>query len=404
MQGVGGHERPAIAPVLAPQPELVLLGDAVAAALQVLFGLGARRGVHEIVQGAAKHLRAAVAQQVGHAGVGERGAPGGVDQPDAFLRRFDDPAVEGRAGGQGGPGRGRGVGAHQAGDAPALVIGHRVDAPGQGDQRALGVGSGPIPGLRRHGPGGRVEIGRGSRPQQGRRAPPPQQGPARGIEGDDDLMDLFQQRRLPAHRVGYESSGARRGHGCRHGRAAWAVGAGLGPGMGGGQVAQVTIIALVVTFFASARQWTLVPNQTLPTGPRFAAGASPDFGRAPDGRVGEDVVLVGAAGRELGDHGAFVACLEPVQRVGRDGVLLAGVQHDLVAHGVGGLAPRRGPRLRIGHGRAGHVEVDGAPAAAERLFLAWFTSHRRMIMLRAGLAREKYQLLGADAVRIHIDH
>ena len=42
---------------------------------------------------------------------------------------------------------------------------------------------------------------------------------------------------------------------------------------------------------------------------------SDDAGEALDFLVGEDVVLVGAAGGELGDDRALVARLEPVQNV-----------------------------------------------------------------------------------------
>ena len=49
-----------------------------------------------------------------------------------------------------------------------------------------------------------------------------------------------------------------------------------------------------------------------------------------DPGVGENVRLVAAGAGELRDDGALVARLEPVQRIRRDGVLIAGVELDLV--------------------------------------------------------------------------
>ena len=75
-----------------------------------------------------------------------------------------------------------------------------------------------------------------------------------------------------------------------------------------------------------------------------AAHASATTVVALDPRIGEDVELVTALGRELRDDRALVAGLEPVQRVGRDRVLLAGLEHDLVPDGedaVGGDARGR---------------------------------------------------------------
>ena len=66
-----------------------------------------------------------------------------------------------------------------------------------------------------------------------------------------------------------------------------------------------------------------------------AALAIGDDGRAPDLGVGEDVELVAALRRELGDDRALGPGLEPVQRVGRDRVLVAGLEDDLVPDGVG---------------------------------------------------------------------
>jgi uncharacterized protein (DUF58 family) len=54
-------------------------------------------------------------------------------------------------------------------------------------------------------------------------------------------------------------------------------------------------------------------------------------------RVHEDVVLVRAGGRELRDHGAPFAGLEPVPGVRWDAVLLAGRQRDLVPRSIEGI-------------------------------------------------------------------
>src|SRR5579859_2273781 len=103
-----------------------------------------------------------------------------------------------------------------------------------------------------------------------------------------------------------------------------------------------------------------------------------------DIRVGEDVAAVVVVRGELGDHGALGASLEPVQRVGRDGVLLAGAQGHLVPDAVVGAA-MRGRRL------AGHIQVHQAPAAAEGLLFAGAGGRRgRVAVLRAGLAGEQH--------------
>src|SRR2546423_14766055 len=119
--------------------------------------------------------------------------------------------------------------------------------------------------------------------------------------------------------------------------------------------------------------------------------------RADDARVHEDVVLVGAGGGELRDHGALLAGLEPVPGVGRDGVLLAGRQCDLVPHGIGGRAALGStavwPRRRL----ARDVQVDAPAAAAERLLLARPAGDGRVAGLRTRLPREGHPFPGAVA-------
>src|SRR5512140_1688230 len=70
-----------------------------------------------------------------------------------------------------------------------------------------------------------------------------------------------------------------------------------------------------------------------------------------DLRVREDVQLVTAAGRELGDHSALAAGLEPVKRIRWERILVTGVEHD--------LAPDRVGQLAAGGGAAMHGRVRG---------------------------------------------
>src|SRR5438270_2071144 len=124
--------------------------------------------------------------------------------------------------------------------------------------------------------------------------------------------------------------------------------------------------------------------------------------RADDARVHEDVVLVRAGGRELRDHSAFLAGLEPVPGVGRDGVLLARRQRDLVPHRIGGRAARGRTAVWPRRGLARDVEVDAPAAAAERLLLAWPPIDGRVAVLWTGLVREEHQLLGAVAIGVDV--
>src|SRR5438270_7686045 len=103
---------------------------------------------------------------------------------------------------------------------------------------------------------------------------------------------------------------------------------------------------------------------------------------ADDLRVREDVVLVGAARRELGHDRAVCSRLEPVQRVRRDRELLTGPQDDLLV--------------------SLDVEVHDAGAAAERLLLAGIVADRWMAVLRTDLAREEHELLRAYPLGVHV--
>src|SRR5712692_3546019 len=63
-----------------------------------------------------------------------------------------------------------------------------------------------------------------------------------------------------------------------------------------------------------------------------------DYRRPANIRVGEDIELVAAARGKLRDNRAPVACLEPVPCIGRNSVLLAWLQHDLMPDSIGMFA------------------------------------------------------------------
>src|ERR1019366_208782 len=106
--------------------------------------------------------------------------------------------------------------------------------------------------------------------------------------------------------------------------------------------------------------------------------------------------------RKLRDDRTLRPRLEPVQRVGRDELLLTRPEDHLVPDRerapVRLRRPAGGPRRRL----ALEVEVHQSPTAAERLLLAWRTVERRMAMLGARLAGEHHDLLGADTLRIDV--
>ena len=91
------------------------------------------------------------------------------------------------------------------------------------------------------------------------------------------------------------------------------------------------------------------------------------------------------------------------QRVGRDGVLVAGVQFDLVEDRVVLTACFRHAGVnRRGRG-AIDVEPHDAAADPEGLRFARVAPDRRVAVLGAGLAREQDELLGAVAVVVDVD-
>src|SRR6478609_5421485 len=111
--------------------------------------------------------------------------------------------------------------------------------------------------------------------------------------------------------------------------------------------------------------------------------------------IGEDIVFVRAASGKLGDDRALVAGLEPVQGVRRDGVLIAGIQGDLVPDGVSALSSGRRATGWGGSRRPFDVEIDRAPSTAEGLLLSRVAADGRMTVLRAALPGPHRQLLGA---------
>src|SRR5688572_23589115 len=66
---------------------------------------------------------------------------------------------------------------------------------------------------------------------------------------------------------------------------------------------------------------SVVRGGSLGRGPRRRGSGHPA-----DARIGEDIELIAARGTELADNGPLVAALEPVERVRRDGVLVAGAE------------------------------------------------------------------------------
>lgn len=122
-----------------------------------------------------------------------------------------------------------------------------------------------------------------------------------------------------------------------------------------------------------------------------------DFG------VGENVIFVGAAGGKFTDDGSIGPGLEPVEGVGLDGKLLAGIEGDFVPDGEGLFPVFRGGASWLGGGLAFHVEKNFPPAATERFLLAGVFANRRMAVFGTGLAGPHGEFLGAATVGVHID-
>src|SRR5574340_252014 len=128
------------------------------------------------------------------------------------------------------------------------------------------------------------------------------------------------------------------------------------------------------------------------------------FRRASDARVGEEVTLVAAGAGELGDDGPLRPGLEPVAGIRADGVLLSGLQLDLVEDGVVRLAARGRNGAAAPGGLALHAQPHHPLATAEGLHLPRLAGDGRMAMLGAGLPRQQHQLLRAVAIGVDVDH
>ena len=124
------------------------------------------------------------------------------------------------------------------------------------------------------------------------------------------------------------------------------------------------------------------------------SASADDLRCALEARVGELVVLVGAARAELRDDSAFRPALEPVPRLRHQGVLIAGLQHDLVPDGVILFATHRGLAFGFGVGSPGTYRYI-RPTGSGTSLLAWLAIDRGMQVLRAGLTRQQNKLFGA---------
>ena len=124
---------------------------------------------------------------------------------------------------------------------------------------------------------------------------------------------------------------------------------------------------------------------------------------ANDTLIGKDIVFVRAAGRELRDHGPFRSRLKPVERVGHERVLLAGIQVDIVPNRVVLFLTVRKSRLRRQSARSRHIQIDISPTATERFLLAGIAFHAGMTVFRASLPRPHRQFLRAASCRVYIN-
>src|SRR5690348_2225335 len=117
-----------------------------------------------------------------------------------------------------------------------------------------------------------------------------------------------------------------------------------------------------------------------------------------DARVEEYIKLIPAGAGKLRHNRPFLASLEPVPRIRRNRILLARLKLDLVEDCIVRLAASRDTRLRSRRRLPFDIQPDLAPAAAERLHLAWVCAHRWVSMLWARLPGKQDQLLGTVPV------
>src|SRR5208282_2463167 len=118
----------------------------------------------------------------------------------------------------------------------------------------------------------------------------------------------------------------------------------------------------------------------------------------------KNILIVGAPSRELRNDCSFRPRLEPVPRVGKEGVLFARFQADFVPYRVVSLGAFRWAAGRLRRRRAGHIQIDGSPATAERLLLPWSAAQRGRPVFRAGLVWQHHEFLGTDTIRIYVSN
>ena len=89
----GGDDRPQLGAVAAVEADVVLLGGAADRRRQHTLRLRPGRRIEEVDDGGPGELVQPAPQQLGQAAIGEEGAAGGVEQPDALVGGVGDPAV-----------------------------------------------------------------------------------------------------------------------------------------------------------------------------------------------------------------------------------------------------------------------------------------------------------------------
>ena len=127
-----------------------------------------------------------------------------------------------------------------------------------------------------------------------------------------------------------------------------------------------------------------------------------DGGDSLDVLIGEDIQLVEGRGGELGDNGLGIG-REPVTSVGSDGILLAGIEHDLVEDGVAGVL-LDGMAVVVGRGLTLNVQVNLTVTATEGLLLTdvVLLGQGSVDVLGAGHAGQQNHLLTAVAIGVDV--